>query len=101
MSSNPSSEYDHVTTNNPSYSYNRLGSYTQGYSMNVAPVGVPSSGSYVVPTWSAIGYNDLSGSNSASGYGTISTSYSNPNVQQTYTTSMCAPSSGTQAPRRR
>lgn len=100
MSSNPSSEYDHVTTNNPSYSYNRLGSYTQGYSMNVAPVGVPSSGSYVVPTWSAIGYNDLSMSGNPSGYGSISSAYGNPNVQQTYTTSMCSPSA-TQAPRRR
>lgn len=80
-----------------SCSYANLGSYNQGYSMNIAPQGKQSSGAYVVPTWSPIGYNDLSGPNgvaSCSGYGTINDAYSKAKggkCQTTYTTSLCSP----------
>ena len=83
------------SANNPmGCSFNRLGTYTQGYSMGVANVGKPSSGSYVVPTWGAMGYDALTlgGAGSCSGYGTIMSAYgaNSGQCQTSYTTSKCS-----------
>ena len=84
-----------------SCSYNNLGTYTSGYSMNVAPTGKPPTGSYIVPVWGSISYDSLSGSGTCSGYGTIISGYGNGagSCQTQYTTSMCGSNTGSQAKR--
>ena len=76
-----------------SCAFNRLGTYTAGYSMCVGNVGRPSSGSYVVPTWGAMGYDALTmGGKSCSGYANIMDAYgaNAGQCQTSYTTSKCS-----------
>lgn len=87
-----SGEYNNSMTSS-GCSYASLASYNRGYSMGVAPKGKQISGSYVVPTWSPISVDSLTGRNgpSPSGYGNITSAYGKGagQCQTTYSTSLC------------
>lgn len=73
-------------------SYGSLGNYNDGYSMAVPPVGKVVSGQYIVPQWSAIGYDSLTQkAPSCSGYPNITDAYGKgaDACQTTYRTSLC------------
>lgn len=71
-----SNDYNNMTAGGASCSYSDLGHYNAGYSMGVAPVGRPSAGKQVVPQWTSISYESLSGDvMNCSGYGTITSAY--------------------------
>ena len=76
-----------------SCNYRTLDNYTNGYSMNVAPRGKVTAGAYITPSWSPIGYEDLSGKvPTCSGYPSIDNAYSKArggSCQTTYRTSFC------------
>lgn len=85
------SEYNNFNTG-ASCNYANLGNYNEGYSMNIAPQGKTTSGVYIVPQWTPIGYNSLSGDvPSCSGYSDIQNAYGSKagNCQTTYRTSLC------------
>uniref|UniRef100_A0A6C0ELC9 Uncharacterized protein n=1 Tax=viral metagenome TaxID=1070528 RepID=A0A6C0ELC9_9ZZZZ len=87
-----SAEYNNNSTG-ASCNYANLGNYNEGYSMNIAPQGKVTSGAYIVPTWSPISYDSLTGEvPSCSGYSGINAAYSGAGggkCQTTYRTSLC------------
>lgn len=92
-----SSEYNN-TMGGSSCNYSQLGQYTNSYSMNGTPFqGRISSGAYIVPTWSAIGYDSLTAKvPSCSGYSDINAAYGSDagDCQTTYNTSLCGNGGG-------
>lgn len=92
-----SNDYNNMTAGGAACSYTNLGHYNTPYSMGVAPVGKPVTGHYIVPQWSAISYDSLTGdSDSCSGYGTINSAYGKGagRCKTTYTTSVCNATQG-------
>lgn len=88
----PSGDYVNYTSGGGSCSYNTLGNYTDGYSMNVAPQGKIVSGHYIVPTWDPISYDSLTGSvPTCNGYYDIKNAYGKGagNCQPTFLRSLC------------
>lgn len=87
-----SGDYNNFSAGGASCSYANLGSYNDGYSMNIAPQGKVTSGAYIVPTWSPISYDSLTSSvPSCSGYANIESAYGADaaSCQTTYRTSLC------------
>jgi hypothetical protein len=88
-----SHEYNNKTAGGSACTYSNLASYNANYAMGVPPMGKPMSGKYVVPTYSPISYDALTGKgpSSCSGYFTIEGAYGKGagSCQQTYTTSLC------------
>lgn len=85
-------DYNNSATACTSCAYGSLGNYNSNYSMGVPPMGKPSAGAYVVPTYSPPSYDTLIAKvPSPSGYFNITTAYGQGagNCQQTYTTSLC------------
>lgn len=85
-------EYNNHMTGK-SCQYSTLANYTASYSMNVAPQGKVTSGVYIVPTWSPIGYEDLTGNgvSSCAGYPGINDAYQGAgSCQTTYRASYCS-----------
>lgn len=89
------SEYVNYAAGGNSCSYSSLGNYNGPYPMTVPFQGKVTSGSYIVPTWNAIGYEDLTAKNpSCSGYGNIQSAYgadAGGSCQTTYTSVPCTP----------
>lgn len=84
-------EYNN-SANGASCNYANLGAYNQGYSMQIAPVGRTTQGSYIVPQWNAISYDSLTGDiPTCSGFATIESAYGTGagNCQTTYRTTLC------------
>lgn len=87
------SEYTNYAAGSSACSYAPLGQYNATYSMNNVPFqGTVTSGSYVVPSWSPIGYDALvNQAPSCSGYFDVQSAYGVDagNCQTNYTTSAC------------
>lgn len=88
----PSSDYVNYSAGGAPCSYAALGTYNDGYSMNIAPQGKQVSGVYIVPTWNPISYDSLTNKvPSCSGYSDIGQAYGKDagSCQTTYRTSLC------------
>lgn len=90
------SEYNNSITSGPSCAYARLGSYNKGHGAGaMAPVpATTTSGVYVVPTYSAPGYNTLMHGKKVPGcfpYFGLQAAYGKGanNCKQSYTTKLC------------
>jgi hypothetical protein len=85
------SEYNNSTASGSSCSYASLDSYNAGYSMSVSPTGKPTSGVYIVPTYSPITTDSLVGAGSCTGYPNINQAYGAgaAKCQTTYRSSLC------------
>jgi hypothetical protein len=90
----PNGDSTNYTSGYPACDYTKLGTYTDGYSLHgVLPQGKVSSGSYIVPVFSAISYDSLqSKSGSCSGYQDITNAYGETAsmCNTTYKTSLCS-----------
>lgn len=87
-----SSDYNNYTSGSAACNYAPLGQYSGDYSMGVPFQGKVTSGAYIVPTWSPIGYDALTAKvPSCVGYSDINTAYgaNAGNCQTTYRTSLC------------
>jgi hypothetical protein len=85
-------DFNNYSAGGAACSYAALGSYNDGYSMNVAPQGKQVSGMYIVPQWSAISYDSLTSAvPSCNGYYDITKAYGSDagSCQTTYRTSLC------------
>lgn len=92
-----SSDYVNYAAGSSACSYAPLGKYTGDYSMGVPFQGKLSNGNYIVPTWSAIGYDDLTNKvPNCSGYFDVNSAYGSGagNCQTTYRTSLCGGGGG-------
>jgi hypothetical protein len=89
----PNGDQNNYTSGYPACDYSKLGTYNDGYSMNVPPQGsVKNSGFFIVPNWSPISYDSLqSKSGSCSGYQDITDAYGAgaESCVTTYRTSLC------------
>lgn len=87
-----SSDYNNYTSGSAACNYAPLGQYSGDYSMGVPFQGKVTSGAYIVPTWSPIGYDSLTTKvPSCVGYSSINNAYgaNAGNCQTTYRTSLC------------
>ena len=87
-----SGDYVNLAAGGSSCAYAPLGNYNGEYSMGVPAQGSVSSGSYIVPSWGAIGYDSLTSTvPSCSGYYNITNAYGADagSCQTTYRTSLC------------
>lgn len=89
------SEYNNSAVNGQSCAYTTLGKYYNKGTMASVPPTI-TSGTYVVPVYSAPGYNTLTGNGqgSCSGYYNIQSAYGNgaEGCNQKYVTKACASS---------
>ena len=87
-----SGDYNNYSAGGSTCQYNRLGSYTSGYSMSVPAQGKVTSGAYIVPQWSPISYESLTAKvPTCSGYSSIQVAYGAGagSCQTTYATALC------------
>ena len=87
-----SSDYVNYSAGSSACSYAPLGNYTGDYSLGVPFQGKISNSKYIVPSWNAIGYNDLTNKvPNCSGYFDVNSAYgaNAGNCQTTYRTSLC------------
>jgi hypothetical protein len=96
-----SSDYNHSTSGGPSCAYATSRNYSNGYSMDVPPQGKVITGSYIVPTYDAIGYESLTAKvPNCSGYSDINAAYGKDaaKCQTNYRSSLCGAGGASGAP---
>ena len=96
-----SSDYNHATSGGPSCAYANFQSYSKNYSMSVPPQGKVVTGQYIVPQYTAIGYESLTAVvPNCSGYSDINAAYGKDaaSCQTNYRTSLCGGGGASGAP---